>query len=177
MGFVNRAEFFEWVRAQPSGRFERIGGEVVAMSPERWEHARLKAAILRAFEDAVEGRVDCQAVPDGMTIAVDDQTDFEPDVAIHMGSPIPPHALVIPCPVVVVEVLSPSSTRIDTTVKVEAYFGAPSIAHYLVMRADRRETSHWRRGSRLPEFPVGALRLDPPGITIDPDTIYRRAGR
>jgi Uma2 family endonuclease len=177
MGFASRTDFFSWVREQPKGRFELVQGQVVAMSPERWERARLKAAILRAFEDAVEGRSDCQAVPDGMTVAVDDDTDFEPDVAIHHGAPIPAEPVIIPNPVVVVEVLSPSSKRIDTSVKLEAYFRVASIAHYLVFRADRQGVAHWRRASGVPETPTGLLRLDPPGIVLDLDGIYRRAGR
>lgn len=176
MGIASRTDFFSWVREQPSGRFERVQGQVVAMSPERWEHARLKAAILPAFEDAVEGCAECLAVPDGMIVAVDDDTDFEPDVAIHCGVPIPSASIVIPSSVVVVEVLSPSSKRIDTSVKVEAYFRVASITHYLVLRADRREVAHWRGGSRLPEFPANTLRLDPPGIVVDLDGVYRRTG-
>jgi hypothetical protein len=42
----------------------------------------------------------------------------------------------------VAEVLSPSTQRIDTSIKVEGYFRVPSIAHYLVFRADRREVMH-----------------------------------
>lgn len=82
--------------------------------------------------------------------------------------------LIIPNPVVVVEVLSPSSKRIDTSVKVDGYFRVPSVAHYLVFRADRPEVLHWRRGAAAPERPVGVLRLDPPGLSLDLDRISGR---
>jgi Uma2 family endonuclease len=173
---MTRPAFHAWVTAQPTGRYERIGGEVVAMAPERWEHARLKAEIWRALDAALAGHPTCRVVPDGMTVAVDDDTDFEPDTAIHCGPPIPRRSLVIPTPVVVVEVLSPSSQRIDTTVKVDGYFLVPSIAHYLVFRADRRSVLHWRRGVDAPaRLSGGTLALDPPGITIDLDAIQDRA--
>ncbi len=32
---ITREEFLAWVEQQPSGRFERIDGIVVAMAPER----------------------------------------------------------------------------------------------------------------------------------------------
>ena len=39
MGVPDRKSFYEWAEAQPRGRYERVRGEVVAMSPEKWEHA------------------------------------------------------------------------------------------------------------------------------------------
>lgn len=170
---LDRAAFYQWVEAQPKGRFERLGGEVIPMSPERWEHARLKMEIWRALDAALAGHPSCRVVPDGMTVAVDDDTDFEPDVAIHCGDPIPRASLVIPNPVVVIEVLSPSTRRIDTTIKVEKYLKVAS--HYLVFRADRAEVVHWPRGAAAPARPTGTVLLDPPGIMLDLAAIYRRA--
>src|SRR5271155_5519313 len=97
----DRTAFHRWAEAQPRGRFERLAGEVVPMSPERWEHARLKAEIWRALDAVLTGHPTCRVVPDGMTVAVDDDTDFEPDVAIHCGTPIPRTSMVIPNPLVV----------------------------------------------------------------------------
>jgi len=170
---LDRAAFQQWAASQPRGRYERLGGEIVAMSPERWEHARLKAEIWRALDAALAGHPACRVVPDGMTVAVDDETDFEPDVAIHCGPPIPRAALVIPHPVVVVDVLSPSTKRIDSTVKVDGYLKVAM--HYLIFRADRREVLHWSRGVATPARPTGRVALDPPGIAIDLPAIYERA--
>jgi Uma2 family endonuclease len=143
------------------------------MSPERWQHARLKAELWRVLDVAVTDHPNCRVVPGGMTVAVDDDTDFEPDVTIHCGPPIPPVSLVIPSPVVVIEALSPSTTRIDTTVKVELYLKVAT--HYLIFRADRREVTHWRRGVATPDRPTGRLALDPPGVEMNLDAIYQRA--
>jgi Uma2 family endonuclease len=169
----DRAAFQRWAEMQPRGRFERMAGEVVPVSPERWEHARLKAEIWRALDAALSGHPTCRVVPDGMTVAVDDDTDFEPDVAIHCGAPIPRASLLIPNPVVVIEVLSPSTKRIDTSVKVDKYLKVAE--HYLIFRADRADVVHWRRGAASPTRPSGRVTLDPPGITVDLAAIYRRA--
>ncbi len=170
---LDRMAFQRWAESQPRGRFERLGGEIVAMSPERWEHARLKAEIWRALDAALAGHPTCRVVPDGMTVAVDDDTDFEPDVAIHCGPPIPRTSLVIPNPVVVIEVLSPSTKRIDTSVKVDRYLKVAS--HYLIFRADRLDVIHWSCGAAVPARPTGRVLLDPPGIAIDLPAIYGRA--
>jgi Uma2 family endonuclease len=39
---MTREEFHRWADARP-GRFERIAGEPVAMSPETAQHIRLKS--------------------------------------------------------------------------------------------------------------------------------------
>ena len=175
---MRRDEFHLWAEAQNRGRFERVRGEVVAMSPERWERALVKINVFKAIEKALAAAGSgCIAVPDGMTVEVDDDTDFEPDVAIHCGDPIPRESLSIPNPVVVVEVISPSSVRIDTQVKREMYFRVPSIQHYLIVRADRRKVTHYARGEDdqpvlVATLSEGRLVLSPPGITVEVADFY-----
>ena len=138
----------------------------------------MKINVFKAVEKALAAAgSSCIAVPDGMTVEVDDDTDFEPDAAIHCGGPIPRESLSIPNPVVVAEVISPSSVRIDTQVKRDMYFRVPSIQHYLVVRADRREVMHYVRGED--DLPVlmatlsdGHLVLSPPGITVEVADFY-----
>ena len=42
--------FIAWAGKQPRGRYELVGGEVVAMAPERAGHTRVKFAVTKAFE-------------------------------------------------------------------------------------------------------------------------------
>src|SRR6185437_14311002 len=108
---LSRTDYHRWVENQPKGRFERVGGEPVAMSPERWIHAQLKARIWRAFDRELHrAGLPCQAAPDGMTVEIDDDTDYEPDALINCGDPIPDDAIAAPNPIVIVEVLSPGTT-------------------------------------------------------------------
>ncbi len=172
---MTREEWRRWSEDH-GARSERVRGEVVAMAPERWAHARAKANILLAFRAALAGRSDCVAVPDGMTVEVDDDTDYEPDVAIHCGDPIPDDSIAIPKPVVVVEVLSPATRHVDTHIKLGDYFRVNSIQHYLIVRADRREVTHYRRDAEgSPESAIvrsGSIALDPPGIVLRIEDIY-----
>lgn len=78
-------------------------------------------------------------------------------------------------PVIVVEVLSPSTRAIDTGGKLADYFTVPSIEHYLVIRADRRAVVHHRRaaGGIMTHWVVeGPIVLDPPGIRIGVEDLY-----
>jgi Uma2 family endonuclease len=175
--YVSRADFRAWAEQQRRGRYERVDGRVVQMTPERSVHARLKAAVWRALDDAVRAAgIEAEAFPDGMTVEVGEDTDYEPDALVNAGPPIGPDDVAVPNPVIVVEVLSPSTRSIDTGEKLAGYFRVPSIRHYLVVGARRREVVHHRRAGEAILSSVvteGAIKLDPPGISIALDAIYR----
>ena len=46
---MSREEYRRWAEAQPSGRFERIEGVVVAMTPERASHNDTKQLVWLAL--------------------------------------------------------------------------------------------------------------------------------
>jgi Uma2 family endonuclease len=171
-------EFIVWLDEGPEGaRYELVAGEVVAMAPERVAHARLKARIWRALSDAIEERgLTCEALPDGMTIKIDEHTAYEPDTLVHCGEPLPDDAVLVPEPVIVVEVLSPSTRARDAGAKLADYFRLISVRHYLLVQTERRTVVHHRRGdddaiaTRI--VTGGAIALDPPGLSLDLDDIY-----
>ena len=174
---LNREEYYLWAEAQPRGRYERVGGEVVAMAPKRVAQLRIKAAAWLALRQAIAAAgVPCQALPDGVTVGVGDDTDYGPDAVVNCGARMAPDAIAVLNPVIVVEVLSPFTQSVDTGAKLAGYFRVPSIQHYLIVRADRREvTHHRRRGSDGIDTQVlagGRTALDPPGIEIGLDELY-----
>lgn len=175
--FLNRKEYRSWAEAQPRGRTERVAGEVVAMAPERGAHLRAKAAVWLALRQAIiAAGVPCQALPDGATVEVGDDTDYEPDAIVNCGERMGDDAIAAPNPVVVVEVLSPSTRSVDTGVKLTDYFRVPSICHYLIVRTDRRGLIHHHRredgGIETHLVSGGQIRLDPPGMSIAFDEFY-----
>jgi Uma2 family endonuclease len=168
-------EFLAWAEAQPSGRYELVRGDVVAMAPERARHALTKQRLARALEDAVRiADLDCTVFPDGMTVVVDAHTAFEPDALVQCGQPVDLESTVVRAPVIVVEVLSPSSASIDMTEKLVDYFRVASVAHYVIVDTKRRVIIHHRRGGKEGEIEThiiseGALSLEPPGIDTNID--------
>lgn len=175
--FLSRKEYRIWAEAQPRGRTELVAGEVVAMSPERLEHIRAKAKVWRALDQAVRAAgLPCEAIADGITIEVGDDTDYEPDAVINCGERMAGDVVAASNPVVVVEVLSPSTRSVDTGAKLSDYFRVPSIYHYLIVRADRRGVIHHRRrddgGIETNLLSEGQIRLDPPGISVPIEEFY-----
>jgi Uma2 family endonuclease len=172
---LTREEFHRWAEGK-RGRFERVAGEPVAMSPERVQHVRIKSRIWAALDRAIRtAGLDCEALADGVTIEIDADTDYEPDAVVNCGPRLPPDAIAATNPVIVVEVLSPSTEAVDTSEKLADYFRVPSIQHYLIVRARRQEVIHHRRcGDAIVSHAinVGAIKLDPPGIVIDVAEVY-----
>jgi len=163
--------FIAWAMDQPRGRFELADGVVVAMAPERAGHARVKLAAVNALAAGLKaGNLPCEAFTDGMAVRIDDATVYEPDALVRCGPATPDDMVVLSDPVVVVEVISPSSRGIDSGAKLAGYFRLPSLVHYLVIDGVARAVTHHRRdaegaiATRI--LRDGALELDPPGLRI-----------
>ena len=131
---MTREEFLAWVEQQPSGRFERIDGIVVAMAPERASNNLRKGSARDALRRAVReaGLTSCEVFGDGMTIQVGN-SDFEPDAHLRCGLRPPGDSTTVSDPLVLVEVLSPDSGTRDRATKLRAYFKLPSVQHYLIV--------------------------------------------
>lgn len=162
--------FLAWAEGR-RGRYELIDGEVVAMSPQRARHVRVKFRLQSALSRAIaDADLPCEMLPDGMTVRIDSRTAFEPDALVRCGKPVPDDAVEADNPVIVVEVLSPSTASIDVSDKLDGYFRLPSVVHYLIVDPRRRTVIHHRRADAdLIETRIaaaGGLRLDPPGLTL-----------
>jgi Uma2 family endonuclease len=177
---LTRAEYRAWAAAQPRGRFERHSGVVVAMAPERAVHAHLKAAMWLLLRQAIQAnRLPCEVFPDGMGVEIDADDDFEPDAIVRCGGErLADDATKVPDPLIVVEVLSPSTSATDRTTKLEKYFRLPSVQHYLIVWVDRHRVVHHHRaggGIATTAHTEGTIMLDPPGMSLDVAALYAEA--
>jgi Uma2 family endonuclease len=164
-------EFLDWAGKQPNGRYELVDGQVFAMSPERNRHVLVKFSVAAALRlAAARAQVDCTVFTDGATVVIDKHCSREPDAAVQCG-PIDLDSLVLDAPVIVVEVLSPSSERSDTGEKLSEYFSVASIRHYLIVNPFRRLVVHHQRKDAdkidTAIIAAGEINLSPPGLTVD----------
>ena len=170
--------FLAWSERQSGGeRHELLDGRVYAMAAERAVHTRMKYAMTRLLEAGIaHAGLPCEAFVDGMAVRVDDASVFEPDVIVRCGSRLPDDAIVILDPIIVVEVASPSTQRVDALLKLTRYFRNASIVHYLIVMPNERSVVHHRRGEgehiETAVHASGRLRLDPPGLDLDLGTIF-----
>jgi len=169
-------EYLAWAEEQAE-RYELRDGAVFAMSPEGAGHAEKKAAVHAALLAGIRARgLACYALPDGMTVRIDDMTAYEPDALVYCGTKLPPSAVEVQNPVIVVEVLSPSTRHVDLSAKLADYFRLPSIAHYLIVDPERPRIIHHARaaGDTILTRIVneGSIKLDPPGLDFSMADIY-----
>ena len=169
-------EFLAWAEDRP-GRWELFDGEPVMQAAERAAQWEIKLAVQVALLNAVRaGSLDCHVVPDGATVRISDRTAYEPDALVYCGPKVDASSLLVGNPVVIVEVVSPSTSRRDHIRKLADYFRVPSVAHYLIIDPDQPLFIHHMRrdgGDILTRIVrEGAIALDPPGMEVSMAEIY-----
>lgn len=173
---MNVDEYLAWAEDQ-AGRYELVNGTVHAMSPENAGHAEKKAAVHATLLAGIRaGRLPCHALPDGMTLRIDEATAYEPDAVVYCGAKLAPSSIEVPNPMIVIEVLSPGTRHIDLSLKLAGYFRLPSVVHYLIVDPLQPLIIHHarQRGESILTRVVreGMIALDPPGLELALADIY-----
>jgi Uma2 family endonuclease len=164
-------EFEAWHARQPE-RWEFIDGQPRLMAPASMKHSIIKNNVGFALRQALAG-TPCTGLIDGPQI-VTDEISAIPDVvvtcsAIDLSTPV------IAEPVIIVEVMSPSSEADDSGRKWFSYRKVASLKHYLVLSQDRREVAvHSRAGDlwRTRFVSAGAIELDDPPAVLEIEALY-----
>lgn len=171
-------EFLAWYEQQePGRRYELFDGVIYPreMASERAAHARVKGAVYDTFKRAIAAAgLPCEAFPDGMAVRIDGGNFYEPDALVRCGPRLPGDAIMIENPVIVVEVASPSTYRVDALTKFLRYFANPHIVHYLIVLPTERAILHHRRGDPVltASHTDGMLALEPPGLELNVKDLF-----
>jgi Uma2 family endonuclease len=176
------ADFLAWSEDLPDeARYELVAGiPLRLMAPTNIRHARIQRNVSDALRAAITaaGRV-CEVFDAGPGVAVGPDGDEcrIPDVVVTCAPEIDETARLVPEPVIVIEVASPSTRLADINDKVEFYGGIPSVQHYLVLELDRRRAVYHGRGPSGGLEPRilrgGEIALDRPGIRLALDELHR----
>jgi len=169
------SEFLAWEDQQPE-RHEFHNGEVFAMVGGRRIHERVIANLSRRLGNQLEGSA-CQVFAAGMKLQLADDTVLYPDVMVTCDRADLRADLAMRAPTLVVEVLSPSTRRIDLYEKLLAYQSIAALHTYVIVVQDRREVSVFRRSfgwvkeTLSAEGTLGIPELD---FSLPLDAIYAR---
>lgn len=135
------AEFLAWDDGTDT-RYELIDGRPVAIAPVSWEHSRLVVRLAVALQRRVPAG--CQVGSEvGIASPRGHDTFFEADLAVACGDRRDAHGR--PLPVLVVEVLSPSTRRFDRERKLDDYRTIDTVEQILFVESTRRWVQCWRR--------------------------------
>jgi Uma2 family endonuclease len=127
------AEFLEWEERQPL-RYEFDGIGPVAMTGGTAGHAQIQRNLAFALTARLRGKA-CQFFGSDLKIQVAEGHIRYPDGMV-LCSPVDRTSTVVRDPVVVFEVLSPSTARNDRIVKAREYQATPSVKRYVMLEQD-----------------------------------------
>lgn len=151
---VTREVFLDWVERQELP-YEFDGREPLPMNRGSFWHSQITSNIMRELFSRLDGR-SCQILPPGAGIAtVADRVRFPDVVVIPAGTSSP--VRLMPDPIVVFEVKSPSSDRLDRFTKVREYAAVPSILRYVLLEQDSMNGSVMSRRAGNPSWTLDPL--------------------
>jgi Uma2 family endonuclease len=128
-------------------RSEFVNGEMFAMSGGTMRHSALQANILVELSPLIRGR-GCRAFAADMRVRVSATGMYTyPDVSVLCGRPqlADEHADTLLNPIVIFEVLSPSSEKYDRGLKFQSYRTIESFQDYILVDQDRVRIEHYTR--------------------------------
>jgi Uma2 family endonuclease len=137
-------EFLEWERRQEL-RYEFDGFQAVAMTGGTANHAVIADNLMDGLRQRL--KLPCRAFRSDLKVLVNGRVRY-PD-AVVTCSPVPGTADTVPNPVVVFEVLSPSTASVDRVTKNTEYESTSSIQRYVMLEQNQiAATVFYRDGGR-----------------------------
>jgi Uma2 family endonuclease len=164
--------FLVWESRQET-KYEFDGFHPVAMTGGTSDHSAIATNILIAIGGRLRGGP-CRIHGSDLKIRAAGSIRY-PD-AFVVCSPIPRGTLIVTNPVIVFEVLSPSTSSIDWNDKKREYWQVPSIERYVILEQSRPlVTVFWRSDSDWKSDVIaddGDLSLPEIGITVPLAELY-----
>ena len=182
VGYVEKdhyteAEYFEFERTS-FGRWEYVNGQIRAMSGGTTDHGAISMNVARVLGNALVPR-GCRVYGSDVKIHTGNGTNTFPDVSVicaehryYLG-----RRDIILNPLLVVEVLSPSTEGYDRGEKFDYYKSTASLQDYLLVEQDEarvllysRRNGHWelREARGLDQ----SIELPSVGVTLNLSDVY-----
>lgn len=161
-------------------KHEFVNGEVYAMAGASDTHHRISANCFKKLDDHLED-TDCEAFMVDMKLKADESDFYYPDVFVACDES-PESRFYREEPVLIIEVLSPSTRQIDRREKLKVYQQIPTVKEYLVIEQEKVHIELHRRqpdGNWLTHFYNKGdfdeiIEFQSVGMEITLDEIYRR---
>ena len=156
----------EMVLALPDdgNRYELLGGELLVTPAPKPRHQLVVGALLERLSLYARTQHVGYALASPADLSLGGDQLVQPDVFVvaRTGAGVPEHWSEAPSPLLVVEVLSPSTARYDRQVK-RRWFQRAGIPEYWIVDPDARQVERWRPADTRPEVLDAWLEWHPPG--------------
>jgi Uma2 family endonuclease len=173
IGLTAVDDYLKW-ELSSAVKHELIDGYVYAMAGASANHERISGNILRKFGNHLENNP-CEPFGSDMKLKVNSNF-FYPDVMVDctFDNSTP---YFTQTPLIIVEVLSKSTRKIDTTLKFISYINIPSLKEYVLIEQDIVDIQVFRRSEGwLPKhyFLGDDVTFEAIGLTLAVADIYQR---
>jgi Uma2 family endonuclease len=153
---MTKAAFLHWVQHQER-RYELKDGRTIMQAGTSKYHAWLAGRILTALSIRLDPDIWVVTVSD-LAVEIGEVIRY-PDVMVERLT-TDGAALTTEMPVVLFEILSPSSVATDMTVKLAEYTSLPSLQAYIVASQDEPILWVWQRDAATRAFPAKPQQID-----------------
>ena len=141
MDALRKVEYYtvaEWLSWDESVRAEIHDGELVMMAPPLQRHQSILGELLRQVANFLKGKP-CKVFPApfGVRLSRDEDTAFEPDLVVVCDKSKLNGKICDGAPDMVVEILSPSTARIDRVYKFNKYLEAGVREYWMIDPDDK----------------------------------------
>lgn len=133
----------------PDHKYEYVDGQIFELSSETFEHSQIAVNLIREISTHLR-RKPCKTVNSGMHVlpSGSDDPSYLPDITVTCNpEDYQRGSKAIRSPRLIIEVLSPSTVRIDRGEKRLAYQACPMMQEYVMISSQHQEVEVLRRGS------------------------------
>jgi Uma2 family endonuclease len=135
------------LEAQSDIKHEFFQGEIFAMSGGTYNHADISGNIYASLKFKLRSR-SCRPMNSDMRIHTPSGLDTYPDVSVFCGKPdLQDKQRTLLNPVVIIEVLSPSTSNYDRGNKFALYRAIPTLTAYVLVDSAQVLVEHYRRSA------------------------------
>ena len=150
--FESAAAFLAWAGRQPE-RWELVDGVARMMTGGSLNHSRIAGNAYFALRSRL-GHGRCEAFGSDAAVILGPRRVAFPDVSVSCEAET---GTSVAQPVVIIEVLSPSTEAYDLGHKAAAYRRLPSLRHLVLAHQDRVAVQHFHREAENQEFSLTEL--------------------
>lgn len=176
--FESAEDFLAWAERQPE-RWELVDGAARMMTGGSLNHSRIAGNAFFALRSRL-GPDRCEAFGSDAAVVLGPRRVAFPDVSVSCEAET---GTSVAHPVVIVEVLSPSTESYDLGHKAAAYRRLPSLRHLVLVHQDQVAVQHFHREAESQEFSLteinrvdGRLVLGAIGVEIALSDLYAQVG-
>jgi len=135
-------EFLQWGLSQDR-RYELVDGVPMAMAGAKRRHDRIVMKLHSLLDQRLAGH-HCLPFTADTAVRIPSGNIRRPDAGIDCGT-YDDNATAADAPLLVVEVLSPSTRDFDMFGKLDEYRSVPSLRHIVIIDPDAPQAYHWTR--------------------------------